>query len=307
MIKIIQRGQIFAPNRRSSWASHSFYTPTPILLNNRTIRIYGGMSDSQGVSRIGFIDVNALNPFEVLQVSDAPVLDIGENGFFDDNGIILGDVVREGDNIRLYYVGFQKANKVKFLAFSGLAQSTDNGNTFMRISKTPILDRTENAPYIRAIHSVLYDSNVWKIWYSAGDGWENINNIPYPRYHIRYTESSDGINFLDSVGCDCIQPSGNEYRIGRPRVTKNETDGFSMLFTSDTKDKLYSPGEASSQNGKDWERTNEDYFIQRSEGNQWDSEMICYPTKIFFNNLCYIFYSGNGMGQSGLGCVIIDN
>src|ERR1700677_3663102 len=108
-------GLVYAPDSRISWAVHTALTPTPVLLGGR-IRVFLGMRDSHGVSRIGFVDVDAENPSQVRDVSARPSLDVGAPGAFDDNGVILGDVVWDGDTWRMYYVGFQLVAGVKFLA-----------------------------------------------------------------------------------------------------------------------------------------------------------------------------------------------
>src|ERR1700722_10031135 len=117
-------GLIYAPDGRTSWAAHSALTPTPVLLDE-VIRIFVGFRDRDGVSRIGFVDVDAGNPACIVGVSITPVLDVGGPGAFDDNGVILGDIIQDGDQWRMYYVGFQLVAGVKFLAFTGLAVSHD--------------------------------------------------------------------------------------------------------------------------------------------------------------------------------------
>lgn len=293
-----KKGLIWVPDGSSVWARHSVLTPTPFILDDKVIRIYGGFRDEQGVTRIGFIDVLGDDPSQVLKVSDKPVLDIGAPGTFDDNGIILGDVVRNGDEIRMYYVGFQIPTKVKFFAFAGLASSTDGGQTFQRVKQVPVMDRVHNSRFIRAIHTVIKDDDKWRIWYAIGNGWQVINDISYPRYHICYTESEDGINF-SSEDKMCLGCNENEYRIGRPRVTKTK-DGFEMRFTSDTYDKLYSTGYATSKDGVNWTRHPEIEELPRSQDG-WDSQMTCYPVLVEWKDKKYLFYSGNNMGQTGVG------
>jgi len=296
----LKRGMIYKPDGRTSWARHTVLTPTPFLLTEDVIRIYSGFRDEEGVSRIGYLDVAADNPAKVLAVSQAPVLDVGQPGMFDDNGMILGDVVRCGEEIRMYYVGFQIPAKAKFMAFSGLAVSHDGGESFSRYKKVPIMDRTDNALYIRAIHTVMQDEGVWKIWYSVGNGWEIINGCPYPQYDIRYTESRDGIHLDDPEGVLCVPVGPNEYRIGRPRVSKNSDGSYVMRYTYDTLDKQYKAGFAVSADGISWTRQDDQIGIDCSETG-WDSEMICYPVAIAAKGRKYLFYSGNGMGFSGVG------
>ena len=108
-----KKGLIYCPDGSSKWARHTVITPTPILLND-VIRIYAGFRDDQGISRIGYIDVDIENPSKIRNVSKQPILDIGQDGMFDDNGIILGDLSWHNDTLRMYYVGFQKVSKAKF-------------------------------------------------------------------------------------------------------------------------------------------------------------------------------------------------
>jgi len=261
-------------------------TPTPILLNNQTIRVYAGFPDNKGVSRIGYVDVAAQNPKKILRVSKKPVLDIGKPGMFDDNGVILGDIVRVGSALRMYYVGFQHVQKVKFLAFSGLAVSRDRGETFTRVSDTPIFDRALHGYYFRAIHSLLRVKNHWKIWYAAGCSWQIIAGKPYPSYAIYYTESNDGKTFFGKNIC-CIKPTGSQYRIGRPRVYKTKS-GFEMYYTAGTTDQKFFSGHAVSRDGIHWKRTD-------------DTFALMYPALLRYHRTTYMFYNSKNFGAGGFG------
>jgi len=294
-----KKGLIFNPEGLGGWRDNTFITPTPFLLTEEVIRIYGGFRDAGGASRIGFIDVEAKDPKKIIRVSETPVLDIGKEGMFDDNGVILGSVIRVNNEIWMYYVGFQLVKKVKFLAFSGLAISTDNGNTFNRVADTPVLDRSGDEHYIRAIHTVIREENRFRTWYSTGNRWQIINNIPYPQYKIMYTESADGISFPAKAGIDCIDVQNDEYRIGRP-TTFFEDGKYKMFYTRDTLSKVYSAGYAESEDGINWVRKDEKFNLPLSETG-WDSETICYPVPLNTRYGYYLFYSGNNMGQTGVG------
>lgn len=298
-MKFTKKGLIYCPENLGDWRDNTFITPTPYLLNDETIRIYGGFRDKEGKSRIGYIDVAADNPQKILKISDRPVLDLGVPGTFDDNGIILGTVIKADNEIRMYYIGFQLVKQVKFLAFSGLAISSDGGDTFSRVQDTPIMDRFKNEKYIRAIHTVIKEDGRYRIWYSQGDGWAIINGIQYPRYMIMYTESEDGIYISNDTRIPCINVTGEEYRIGRPTVWK-EGSIYKMFYTRDTLQKVYSPGYAESSDGIQWVRKDHQCsLVPSAEG--WDSQMVCYPVPFRTSGKSFIFYSGNGMGKSGVG------
>jgi len=293
-----KKGWVYAPDGSSSWARHSALTPTPLLVDPNTIRVYAGFRDDGGVSRIGFVDVAADDPTRILEVSETPALDIGAPGTFDDNGVILGDVLVHQDKVLMYYVGFETPGKVKFRAFSGLAVSSDGGRTFTRSSEAPLLDRADGQRYIRAIHSVRVESGVWRAWYSAGDGWEWIDGKPYPRYDIRYLESADGVAFRGR-GVPCVGVEGREYRIGRPRVYELG-EGYVMFYTRGTLDGDYVPGCAASRDGIVWTRRDADVGIDRSSSG-WDSRSLAYPALLRWRDAVYMFYNGNDMGRSGFG------
>ena len=139
-----KQGLIYCPQGgEQEWINNTALTPTPFLLDEETIRVYCSFRDSTGKGRIGYVDVESKNPSNIMKISERPVVELGTPGCFDDNGMILGDVLNVEDRIYMYYVAFQLVEKVKFLAFSGVLISEDNGDTFYRIKQTPVMDRTE--------------------------------------------------------------------------------------------------------------------------------------------------------------------
>lgn len=296
-------GHIYGPDGTQSWANNTALTPTPFLRDDETIRVLAGFRDGNGISRIGYVDVDSRDPLRVKGVSTEPVLDVGRPGAFDDNGVILGDVLKVGDDIYLYYVGFQLVARAKFLAFTGLAVSRDQGASFIRVSDAPVLDRCQGGIYIRAIHSVLREGNVYRIWYACGDGWEEIGGKPFPRYNIRTLESSDGIHF-EGIGKLCVNVQGSEYRIGRPRVFR--FDGhYAMHYTRGTLEGAYLAGYAESDDGFHWVRRDSQLGITPSESG-WDSRHLCYPAVLTCHGRTYLFYNGNDMGREGFGCAVLN-
>lgn len=300
MFSWTKRGLVFETARHGvgGWMRHSALTPTPYRLNEAMIRVYAGFRDDEGISRIGYVDVAADDPTRIVQVSAKPVLDLGRDGCFDDNGMILGDVVDAPGGLHLFYVGFQRVAKAKFLAFSGLALSTDGGNHFRRVQETPILDRAPGRSTIAAIHSARWEAGRWRLWYAVGDDWETIGERTYPRYHIRYAETAD-LKAIPRADQPCLMPQGSEYRIGRPRVY--DMDGsYVMYFTRGNLTGEYFPGVALSKDGMTWTRRDELFGLTLSaEG--WDARTLCYPALIRGSDQLWMFYNGNDMGVDGFG------
>lgn len=300
MLDWTKKGLVFDTAQRSvgGWMRHSALTPTPYRINDQLIRVYAGFRDGDGVSRIGYVDVRADDPSSVVHVSPKPVIELGRDGCFDDNGMILGDIVDTPDGLYMFYVGFQRVAKAKFLAFTGLAVSRDGGEHFHRKQEAPILDRAQGRNTIGAVHSVLREGDRWRLWYAVGDDWEYIDGQPFPRYHIRYVETDD-LAAIPRGDVVCLRPRGSEYRIGRPRVYRMD-GGYVMYFTRGNVTGEYFPGLAYSADGIHWERRDEALGLSLSPSG-WDSRVICYPALIRQRDKFLMFYNGNDMGLDGFG------
>ena len=195
MLTLKKKGLIYGPRGESSWAKHSALQPTPYLLDNATIRIFTGFRDSDGVSRVGFVDVSADNPSNVISVSKTPSLDIGHDGAFDENGVAPCAILVFEHRLYLYYAGYQLGQKVRFCAYSGLAVSDDHGVTFKRLSNVPVTDRTNDAMYFRVIHSIMNDDGIFKVWYGAGSTYDVGADKTLPRYNVQMMESKSLFEF----------------------------------------------------------------------------------------------------------------
>jgi len=302
-MKWTKKGLIYCPDGKYSWARHSALQPTPIFVSHNVIRVYVGFRDENGVSRVAFVDIDAENPSVVLKVSENPVLDIGIPGTFDENGVVPCAVIEREGKIYLYYAGYQLGQKVRFYGFGGLAISEDGGNSFTRYSKVPIMDRTENELFFRALHSIMFEDDVWKAWYGGGSEFTEGGNKTLPVYDIRYVESQDGINFKKK-GRVCLGIRGpDEYRLGRPYVIKDENI-YRMFYGRATKSKGYRLGYAESKDGINWIRKDEEIGIDVSESG-WDSQMIAYPSVVRYKDRTYMFYNGNNMGETGFGYAVL--
>lgn len=291
-----------AKHANHDWFCNSALTPQPFRLDDKTIRVFAGFRDNSGASRIGYVDLASSDPTRILGVSENPVLGLGRDGCFDDNGVIMGDVVEAPDGIFLFYVGFQLVKKAKFLAFSGVALSEDGGKSFTRISESPVLERTRFQSTIGAIHTARYENGIWRLWFARGDGWEAISGVPYPKYHICYTETKDLLN-IPRTALTCVEAVSPEYRIGRPKVYQISDGSYVMYATKGTISGEYTPSFFRSKEGISWERDDAALGIAPSESG-WDSETLCYPALIKNAGETLMVYNGNKMGINGFGVAI---
>jgi hypothetical protein len=300
-----KRGLIYGPTGDVQWAQNSALQPTPYLKPNQDIiRVFAGFRDAGGVSRVGFVDVSAENPAEILRVSKQPALDVGVPGAFDENGVVPCAAVERGGKLLLFYAGYQLGLKVKFFVFSGLAISEDGGESFQRYSQVPVCDRTDHDLFFRVIHTIMFDEGKWKAWYGAGNDFDTEDGRQYPRYNIRYAESPDGIH-LSSDFHICVDMSGDEYRVGRPYVIKH-AGVYRMFYGAGTKTEGYRLAYAESTDGLNWNRRDSEVGIDVSDSG-WDSQMQAYPAIVSYEDRTYLFYNGNDYGREGFGYAVLDH
>jgi hypothetical protein len=296
-MKWVKKGLIYSPPFDGSWKDNSALQPTAIIINDK-IRIYLCLRDDDGIGRIGFIDVDVDNPEKILKISDEPVLDIGSDGNFDDNGVAPTAVIKKDNKIFLYYAGYQLPKKVRFIAFGGLAISLDNGNTFERYSTTPVFERTVEASLFRVPHTVLYDNKRWRFWYGGGNNYIQGTDKTLPVYNIRYLESNSPFS-VPNQGREVLDTENDEHRVGRPNVIKTK-DSYKMFFGYGSDKNPYQLGYAESLDGIDWVRNDKQLGLKLSETG-WDSEMMAYPCVVEYKERTFMFYNGNEYGKYGFG------
>lgn len=300
----VKRGLIFHPKGNVNWATNSALQPTAISLKPGVIRIYTGLRDDEGIARVGYVDVDSADPSRILGVSEKPCFDIGKPGHFDDNGVVPCSVVKHGDRIHMYYAGYQLVKRVRFLVLCSLAISEDGGETFTRVSPTPVFERTPDETLFRVIHTALFDQGKWRVWYGGGSEFLEGKNKTLPAYDIRYMESTDGVDF-PKKGSLILGTSGDEYRIARPNVVRIGST-YHMFLCHGSESDPYSLGYASSPDGHAWVRDDARLNMQKTPGG-FDSDMMAYPCFIQADGKSYLFYNGNDYGREGFGYAELTN
>lgn len=305
-----KRGLIYNTKANREWNQSHAQVPTVLKVNQEIIRIYFCSRDTNNRSYTTFIDVDANNLQNILYEHDKPILELGEIGTFDDSGIMPTWIEKFNKVVYLYYIGWNVGNTSRYRVAHGLAISEDNGITFKRYSKGPMMDRNYIDPISVSNHSIIREDDKWKMWYMSYCKWEIINGISEPFYNIKYAESKDGINW-DRKGVICIDFKDEvEAGIARPSVIK-ENGIYKMWYSYRTainyrKDKKgsYRIGYAESSDGINWIRMDDKAGINLSKKN-WDSEMIEYPFILKIKGKLVMFYNGNGFGKSGFGYAVL--
>lgn len=292
-------GRLFCPDEQWDWMWSHAANPYAEQFQGDLYRIYFSCRDRQNRSSIGFVDIS-LQTLTVLAVSDQPVLSYGLPGAFDDSGISLGCIVRDGAERRLYYIGWNLGVTVPWRNSIGLAVSS-NGGPFVKSSPAPILDRNRFDPYSLSYPWVLKEPLGWRMWYGShlnwGAGARDMEHV------IKHATSTDGIHWhtTDTV---CLSVLSDEsYAYARPCVVV-ENGVYKMWFSY--RGKAYRIGYAESVDGIHWERMDEKAGLIPS-GEGWDSHAVAYAHVFSHDGRRYAVYCGNGYGRTGFGVALWDD
>lgn len=301
----LKLGRIWFADGSYDWMISHTTAPSALYLGDSKFRIYFNSRNRENKSQPGYIDIKFENQYsvKVINVSERPVLKLGDPGLFDDAAIFAQSFVKRNELIYMYYNGWMRGVSVPYYTSIGLAISKDGGLSFNRYSPAPILCRSKIDPYGTGSPWVIYEDGIWRMWYLSivRFGWIDGNPMYY--YHIKYAESEDGIHWdrRGIVAIDFEHPG--ETRIARPCVIYE--DGiYKMWYCYAIGLGGYKIGYAESEDGIKWIRKDDDISFMGEVGD-WDRGMMAYPFVFKYRNRKYMIYSGNEYGKGGMGLAIL--
>lgn len=292
--------RILEPNSNYYWMLGWAGASCAIHWKDNVFRIYVTGKDAQGRSRIGTCLLD-LKTYLITELSDEPIIELGERGSFDENGTSYPCVIKYKDVFYMYYLGWLKGVHVPWYNGLFLATSKD-GINFSKYSKAPIMDRDhEDYLGVGSVY-VMKDNNNFKMWYSRFDSWGKNDTDHKHYYNIKLAESENLITWKRNKPiCINFKDRNIDYAIAKPSVLKIN-DKYYMWYSY--RGEVYKIGFAVSDNGQDWRRYDEFVGIDFAESG-WDSNMLCYAYVFLHNDNLYMLYNGNNYGESGLGLATI--
>ena len=310
-------GRIFNPAdiKGTSWINEYAQAPSTVIFDDY-VRVYFScrpVPDERGqyVSRMAYIDLKRDNLTEVINVCKEPVLPLGGLGTFDEFGTYPVSVIKNGDEIRAYYDGWTRCESVPFNTAVGLAISHDNGDTFTKLGKGPVLSFAPDEPFIIGSPKIRRFNNTWYLWYCSGRKWVSNDPRPEPVYKIRMAWSEDGINW-NRQGKNIIEDVLEENECQASADVLFYKGLYHMFFSYryhvNFKEggRGYQIGYASSADLLNWTRDDARAGIEVSETG-WDSESVSYPFVFELDDKVYMLHQGNEMGRFGFGLAVLES
>ena len=294
---------------RADWMNEFAQAPATLVFDT-FVRVYFSCrpkanASGQYVSRAAYVDLDRENLFEIVGLSERPIMNLGALGSFDEFGTYPTSVIRHGDEVRAYYGGWTRCASVPFDVAVGYAISRDEGVTFEKQGTGPVLAADLHEPFVISGPKIRRFGGRWYLWYIAGTKWIPHEGRAEPVYRIRMATSDDGVHWerrhrelipvrLEADECqaspDVIFANGKYHMFFCYR--------YSLGYRG--RDKGYRIGYASSTDLETWTRDDSRAGIDVSDEG-WDSEMISYPHIFELDGKTCMFYLGNQVGRHGFG------
>lgn len=301
-----KKGRIFYHNSfKIDWFTKNAMMALPYEYDEKTLRIFTTFCDDYNIGRIGYVDVDINNPSVILKVSERPLIDIGEPGTYDDNGVVSGSLFEWDNKLFLFYSGYQLCRKIPYMIFSGAAVSSDRGNSFEKLNpEVPLLDRIESERNFRCVPNILQKGTIFKMWYHADclqqSAWlVNDSGKMQPVYSERYMESEDLLSWTGPGESVLDFETEDEHGLSIGSIWMDD-HMYKCIYSVRSLSKGYRLGYAESLDGKHFERKDNELNLDVTQG-AFDSDMMCYAKRIAIKDKVYLFYSGNHYGMEGIG------
>jgi len=304
-------GLVFTPNeiKGKAWIKSHAQAPASLILEDR-VRMYFScrqLPDNQGqhVSNTAYVDLDLNDPRKILNTAQEPVLKLGGLGSFDEFGIYPFSPIKVEDKVFAFYGGWTRMESVPFNVSIGCAISRDNGISFERIGKGPIISYSPEEPFILSSPRIRKFNETYYLFYIAGKKWLDSNGIKEPIYKIRSAYSNDLINW-QKTGEDLIKSNLGIYESQASPDVFAMDGRYHMFFCFRSHENYrggigsYQIGYATSSDLVNWRRDDSLVTLKFSPG-QWDSQMQAYPHVFSAGNNIYLAYIGNDFGKDGFG------
>jgi sucrose-6-phosphate hydrolase SacC (GH32 family) len=316
MFKWKKLGRVFNPTeiKDKYWLNEFAQAPATLLFDD-FVRVYFSSrsqrdKDGQFVSYSAFIDLDRNNLFNIVNIAEKPVLQLGKKGCFDEFGTYPISVIKENDELIAYYAGWTRCVSVPFNTAIGIARSYNDGVTFHKLGDGPVLSYSSNEPFLISGPKIRRYNDTYYLFYISGMEWISVNNKPEMVLKIRIATSKDGLSWIKNDKNLIAELTDTNESQASPDVFFSN-GRYHMFFdywipSTFRETKLRKIGYAYSIDLINWIRDDHKAGIDISTDNSFDNEMIAYPHVFNLDEKVYMFYLGNEVGRYGFGLAVLE-
>ena len=294
-------GRVFCPDSRHPKLRSHAANPLAVALEGDKFRVFYSGRDEQNRSSVGFVDIDLLRR-KVVYSHPESIFAYGAAGTFFSHGVSIGNTYTCNDRQFILFMGWQLYSGDHWRGDIGRLALLNKKN-IMATSESPFLGNDEEDPVSLSYPWVIFDQNIFKMWYGSTVCWDAGNGEMI--HIIKYATSLDGEHW-QKQGQAIPHEIGVAQAFSRPSVVVDH-NGYHMWFSyRDGRGTKYRIGYAYSADGIRWQTELNQPGLDPSDSG-WDSEMIEYPFVFDHKGARYMLYNGNGYGKTGFGLAILDS
>lgn len=292
----------------TGWSRHC-QMPTPLRLPSGQIRLYYTTRSSTNQAHVLYVDIEDRPPYRILNRPVEACLAPGPTGYFDAAGVMPTAVLRRGDEVWLYYIGWTVRQDVPYHNGIGLAISRDGGQSFERAYPGPVVGTSVVDPLFCSTADVQPFGDGFLMVYASTTHWCEIDGKMEPRYHLRLARSEDGRRWTPTGQVAVDYRSDTEAACARATLWQDDSGWHMWFCTRDLRgyrnaaEAAYHLDYAHSDDGIHWQRAPKGpaIFANSFAADQgFDDIMQAYPIVFETDAGPLLFYNGDGFGQTGI-------
>ncbi|PMH28887.1 hypothetical protein BCU71_19300 [Vibrio lentus] len=296
-------GNIYLPRPISDALLTHAANPLPIHLKDDIFRVFFNGRNNENKSSLGYFDFDIVTK-EIVNVCDKEIVKFGSDESYYSHGLSIGNEYTDifGDQYILF-MAWQIRGDSHWRGDIGRIKVESLDEIYVEDLNLPFITINEVDKVSLSYPCVYKEGKEYKMIYGSTITWEAENG---EMVHVLNQANSIDGDTWKQVGLAVPYEIGIAQAFSRPthlRLDGQENLWFSYRSGSGEK---YRIGR-SYKEGECWHLDLENSGIDVSKDeNQWDSEMICYPYVLMHKGITYMFYNGNGFGETGIGLAVLE-
>jgi len=318
MMNWTKLGKIFDPTEHQLHNNCKQFAQSPqVLVLDKCVRIYFTTREVEPTGKylghVAFVDFD-FDFKNILNISSETVIPLGGLGAFDQHGMFPMNVLKHNEIIYGFTSGLSRRKSVSLETSIGLALSENNGLTFEKYKKGPIVSSSLHEPFLVCDAFVQHYENQFHMWYIYGVKWikgAEVDGTESRVYKIAHATSGNAIDWVRNSELIIPDKIGDDECQALPTVIKID-NRYHMYFCyrhatgfRNETGRGYKLGYAYSDDLINWTRNDEKSGIELGESG-WDSEMMCYPHIFQVQDQVFMLYNGNEFGKFGFGLAVLE-
>jgi len=282
--KVDSSNPVLGVGSAGTWDSNYLMEPC-VIAEGDTFRMWYGGNDGT-YSRIGY--AYSIDKVNWIKYSGNPILDMGEQGSFDINGVNHPTVIFDKETYKMWYRGSGNHSSIGYAI-------SDDGKDWTKVdSVNPVLDIGSSGNWDDlgiSVPAVIKSDSTYYMWYAGRDASSTQIGLATSLDGIVWTKDSINpvINSIESWEAKGIYPQS---------IIKDSTTflmwygGLNSIFSGRT-------GFATSLDGTVWTKHPNNPILNLGSSGEWDEKNAFVGSVILIDTTYHMWYDNSNASSYG--------